>query len=51
MLRGRPPIHFGREVSIYAFCGTMAAKVNLKSEVSSGERRVWPDETQSTVMH
>ena len=40
---GRPPIHFGREVSIYAFCGTLAAKVNLKSEVSSSERPFWPD--------
>ena len=31
------------EVSIYVFCGTLAAKVNLRSAVSSGERPVWPD--------
>lgn len=43
MLRGLFKLYLGREVSIYAFCGTMAAKVNLKSEVSSGERRVWLD--------
>ena len=26
-----PPIHFGREVPVYAPCGTLAAKVNLMS--------------------
>ena len=36
-------LHLGREVSIYAFCGTLAAKVNLTSAVSSGEKGVGPD--------
>ena len=36
-------LHLGREVSIYVFCGTLAAKVNLRSTVSSGEKRVLPD--------
>ena len=31
MLWGLPPIHFGREVPVYAFCGTLAAKVILMS--------------------
>lgn len=39
-------LHLGREVSIYAFCSTVAAKVNLVSCLNvlpSGERPVWPD--------
>ena len=36
-------LHFGREVSVYAFCGTLAAKANLTKTISSGEKRVWPD--------
>ena len=36
-------LHFGREVSVYAFCGTLAAKANLTKTISSGEKGVWPD--------
>ena len=39
-------LHLGREVSIYAFCGTLAAKViliNCENVFPSGERPVWPD--------
>ena len=39
-------LHLGRKVSIYAFCGTLAAKViliNCKNVFASGERPVWPD--------
>ena len=35
------------EVSIYVFCGTLAAKVNLRSAVSSGEKPFWPDGFES----
>ena len=41
-------LHLGREVSIYALYGTLAAKVNLincKNVFPSGERRVCPDES------
>ena len=47
MLWRRCKLHLGREVSIYVFCGTLAAKVNLRSAVSSGERPVWPDGFES----
>ena len=39
-------LHLGRKVSIYAFCGTLAAKViliNCENVFPSGERPVWPD--------
>ena len=41
-------LHLGREVSIYALYGTVAAKVNLincENVFPSGERRICPDET------
>ena len=40
-------LHLGRKVSIYAFCGTLAAKViliNCKNVFASGEKGVCPDE-------
>ena len=41
-------LHLGREVSIYALYGTLAAKVNLincENVFPSGERRICPDES------
>ena len=40
-------LHLGREVPVYAFCGTSAAKVNLincKNVFPSGEKGFWPEE-------
>ena len=34
---------------VYAFCGTLAAKVNLTKTIPSGEMRVWPEETARNV--
>ena len=42
-------LHFGREISVYAFCGTLAAKANLTKTISSGEKRVWPEENVEIV--
>ena len=41
-------LHLGREVSVYALYGTLAAKANLinrENVFPSGERRVCPDES------
>ena len=40
-------LHLGRDVPVYAFCGTSAAKVNLincKNVFPSGEKGFWPEE-------
>lgn len=36
-------LHLGREVPIYAFCGILAAKVNLLKAIPSAETGIWPD--------
>lgn len=35
--------HLDREMPIYAFCGTLAAKVKLTKAIPSTETGIWPD--------